>query len=232
MYRTDAARFLNVSLSTIKRFEKEGILIPTKNKDGENYFDMPQLEALRAERNGQAAPETEAMIATLDNAASHSASSQKHVERLMNLVLDPANEALRFLKELLADVRAECDKLRSENFALLTKMADLLKAQRQEDIEQERVKLSDERKQQALGLVKSVVPMLIAQASGNKQIGNLLSFVQSLGADQLAVLRGSGLLSQEQVQALDMILTEDQRTALAQQVNSSAEETPEESSPA
>lgn len=232
LHRTDAARYLGVSLSTIKRFEKEGVLVPSKDKDGTNWFDMPQLETLKAERNGQAGPETEAMVATLDTAASTSASSQKHVEKLLGLVLDPSHDALEFLRSLLADVRAECDKLRTENFALLTKMADLIKADRQEAIEEMRLKQSDARKGQALGLLKQAVPMIVAQAGGNKQLGQLLGFIQSLHPEQLRILMGSGLLTEDQLGTLTQVLSEVQKTGLAAPSDTSGLETEPSESPA
>lgn len=225
LYRTDAARYLGVSLSTIKRFEKEQVLIPTKNAQGENFFDMPQLEALKAERSGQVGPETEAMIATIDSAANQSASSQKHTERMLNIAMGPAETGLDFLKGLLADVRAECDKLRSENFALLTKMAELIKADRQEALEAKRIDTSDNRKQQAIGLLKQAIPLIIAQTGGDKRLGSLLGMIQSLHPEQLRILTGSGLLTAEQLGMLNQVLSEDQKSSLASPSDTSETET-------
>lgn len=228
--RTDTARYLKVSLATIKRFEKEGILKPTKDEHGHNWFDMPQLETLRAEREGLPAPETEVMVSTIDGAVMQAKDSGKHTERILGLVLDPGESLLKLYKETCKDLAEECKKWRDAHFELLTKMSEMLKSQRQEDIEQRRIELSDARKGQAIGLVKQAIPMLIAQAGGNKQLGQLLTFVQSLEPEQLRILLDSGLLTQAQVQALSLVLTEAQQSALAKPPNTSEQETPEENS--
>lgn len=230
--RTDAARFLGVSLASVKRFEKEGVLTPAKDDKGVNWFDMAQLEALRAERAGQPAPESETMIATIDSASVLAKESGKHTERILNLVLDPSESLLELYKETCKDLRAELVQVRGEYFELLKNMGDILKSQRQEDLEHYRIQIADKRKEQALGLVKQAVPLLIAQAGGNKQLGQLLGVFQSLQPEQLRILLGSGLLTQEQIQALTLVLTEDQQRALAEQPNTSEQETPEENNSA
>src|SRR5207237_640517 len=126
----------------------------------------------------------EAMVATIDTAGAMSVAAQKHIERMLNVSMGPAETGLEFLRAMLADVRAECDRLRTENFALLTKMAELIKADRQEALEEKRIDTSDNRKQQAIGLLKQAIPMIIAQVGGNKQLGSLLEFIQSLDAEQ------------------------------------------------
>lgn len=227
--RSDAARYLGVSLASVKRFEKEGLLHGEKDGKGVHWFDMGQIEALKAERAGQPAPESEALVATIDGAGTLAKEAGKHTERILNLVLDPAESLLELYRETCKDLRAELEKVRGEYFELLKSMGEILKAQRQEDLEQYRMQLSDKRKEQALGLVRQAVPLLIAQAGGNKQLGQLLTFVQGLHPDQLRILVGSGLLTESQLQALSLVLTEDQKRGLAEQQNTSAQETPEES---
>ncbi len=227
--RTDTARYLGVSVASVKRFEKEGMLEGAKDDKGVHWFDMGQIEALKAERAGLPPPDAAAMVATIDSATAQAKDSNKSLERVLNIVLDPSESLLQLYKETCKDLREELTKTRAELFELLGKMAEILKAQRQEDIEQYKAELSDKRKEQALGLVKQAVPMLIAQAGGNKQLGQLLSFVQSMHPDQLRILLDSGLLTPEQRRALDLVLSESQRAGLAEPPSTDEPETPAES---
>lgn len=227
--RTEAGLFLGLSLSSVKRLEREGLLVAEKDAEGRHWFTVAQLQAFKAERGQDTGPETEAMLSTIDAAASHSKDSHKHVEKLLDLVLQPSHELLDLYKATCRDLADEVKRWRDQHFELLTKMSELLRNQRQEDLEQRRIELSDRRKEQALSLVKSAVPMLIAQAGGNKQLGLVLNLLQSLHPEQLRILSQSGLLTQEQWAALSAVLTSDQRDALAKPENTSSEETQAES---
>jgi len=226
--RGGAARLLGYSLSSIKRLEREGKLTPIKDNDGVHRFDPGMIEGLRLELGGKPPPETEAVIASIDGATTHARDSGRHLERVLGLVLNPSESLLDLYKQVCSDLREECIKLRAENFAYLTSMADMLKTQRQEDIEERKIALSDARKEQAIGLLKSAIPMIIAQAGGNKQVGQLLSFVHSLHPEQLNVLLTSGMLTADQAEVLSGVLTEAQKQALASPADTSDEETPGE----
>lgn len=229
MQRTAASRFLGVSLATVKRWEGEGKLVPTVDEQGQHWFELAHLEKVKAENQGMTVHEPEVLVSTVDAATGQAKDAGRHTEKILGLVLNPSYDLLQLYKDTCADLRAELTKVREENFSMLTKMSEILKAQRQEDIEAERLKLSDMRKQQAFGLIKSAVPLLLAQASGNKQLGQLLNFVQGLEPEQLRILIDSGLLTAQQIEALKLALTESQLDGLAKPENTSGPETPPES---
>lgn len=227
--RGETARLLGYSLSSIKRLEKEQKLIPIKDDDGVHRFDPGMIEGLRLELGGKPPPETEAVIASIDGATTHARDAGRHLERILGLVINPGESLLALYQATCKDLADEVVRWRNQHFELLTKLADMMKNQRQEDLEEKRLTLSDSRKDQALGLLKSAIPMIIAQAGGNKQLGHLLGFVHSLHPEQLRILLESGMLTQEQVSVLSQVLTADQKQALASQADTSDTETPAES---
>lgn len=226
MGRTDAARFLGVSLSTIKRLEKEGEIEPDYiDADKQRWYEVSTLEAFRAERAGMPSPEVEKVVATIDAAASQADKSAKHVERTLSLIFEPSETLLMLLKELVAELRADNKDLRAENLALLTQLRDILKDQRQEDLEEKIAERKAQQRDMAIGMVRDAIPLVVAQLTGSKAAGQIMSLVRSMSPEQLSILLKSGLLTAEQVQALTLVLTSDQKTALASQPDTSGEET-------
>lgn len=230
MGRTDAARFLGLSLSSIKRLEKEGELVPDDiDADKQRWYEVSTLEAYRAERAGLPNPEAEKIVATIDAAASQADKSAKHVERTLALIFEPSETLLMLLKELLAESRASEKELRAENLALLTQIRDILKDQRKEDIEEKIAERKAQQRDMALAMVRDAIPLVIAQLTGSKAAGQIMSLVRSMTPEQLSILLRSGLLTPEQVQSLTLVLTSDQKSALASQADTSSEEKAEES---
>lgn len=222
MGRTDAARFLGISLSSIKRLEREGELTPDHIDDQKvRWYEVNTLEAYRAERAGLPSPEVEKVIATIDTAASQADKSAKHVERTLGLVFEPSETLLMLLKELLAECRAENKDLRAENLALLTQLRDILKDQRQEDLEARIAERKAQQRDMAIAMVKDAIPLVMAQLGGAG--GKVAGLIHSLTPEQLALLIQSGLLTAEQSLALKAVLTKDQLAGLASQPDTSEE---------
>jgi DNA-binding transcriptional MerR regulator len=222
--RTDAARFLGVSLATIKRFEKEGILTPTKDDKGVHRYDIGELEAYRAEKNGMPSPEVEKMVATIDSAASQANKASQHVERVLNIVLDPSESLLEMYKEECAALREQCAKLTTENLTMLAELRVILKEQRQEDIDERELERTAKRKDMAIGMVRDAIPLIVSQLTGNKAAGGVVKMVRSFTPEQLSILGASGLLTPDQLKDLTILLTEEQRSALSKQPDTSEEE--------
>lgn len=226
MGRTDAARFLGVSLSTIKRLEKEGELVADKIDDEkQRWFEVSTLEAYRAERAGMPSPEVEKVVATIDAAASQADKSAKHVERTLALIFEPSETLLMLLKEICSELRKENAELRAENLQLLTQLRDILKDQRQEDIQEKMNERKAQQRDMALGMVRDAIPLVVAQLTGSKAAGNVMTMVRTLAPEQLGILKQSKLLTDEQWAALESLLTSDQRSALASQAGTSEEGT-------
>lgn len=223
-YRTDAARYMGLTLSSIKRLEKEGILTPNKDDKGQHWFELSDLEAYRAERAGMPSPEVEKIVATIDSAASQADKSARHVERTLNIVLDPSESLLAMYQAECAALRGRCNELQGEVLVMLTQLREILKDQRQEDMQERDLERGARRKDMALAMVKDALPLIVSQIGG-KETGKLLSLVRSFTPQQLSILSASGLLTSEQVAALSTLLTTEQRSALSVQPDTSEEET-------
>lgn len=226
--RTDAARYLGVSLASIKRFEKEGLLSPTKDDKGVHWFDMGELDAYRADKAGLPSPEVEKIVATIDGAVSQASKSGQHVERVLNIVLEPAESLLAMYQEECAALRTREASLQAELLTMLTQLREILKEQRQEDIKERELERSAKRKDMAIGMVKDAIPLVVSQLTGNKAAGQMMAVVRSFTPEQLAILGGSGLLTAEQLKALSLLLTAEQRASLSTPLDTSGEESPTE----
>lgn len=224
--RGQAAQQLGLSLATIKRLEKEGELEATKGADGIHRFDPAILEAFRVERGGKPAPETETMIATIDNASSQAKEAGKHTERLIGLVVDPAESLLSMYKEECAALRAYVKELSAENLTMNRELRDILKEAHERELATKVASAKIERANAALGMVKEAWPLLMAQLSG-KGGSELLKVVHSLHPDQVKLLFASGLLTAEQQSAFLRLLSQVQKEALSKPSDTSEEETSE-----
>lgn len=226
--RTDAARFLGISLSSIKRLEKEGELVPDgKDARGHHWYEANTLEAYRASKAGLPPPEVEKVIATIDAANSSADKSAKHVERALGLVFEPSETLLLLLKELLAECRAENKDLRAENLGLLTQLRDILKDQRQEDLDARIAERKAQQRDMAIAMVRDAIPLVVAQLTGSKAAGQIMTLVRSMTPEQIAILLKSGLLTEKQAESLRLVLTSDQKIALSKLADTSEEEKPE-----
>jgi hypothetical protein len=206
--RTEAARALKCSESTVRRLEGD-VLTPIVGEDGVHRFDVVEIvaaSALRSEdleedrRDAIEAREVMTRVVshqttTIDRLLKHLEVREATQATAINTVLDAQNGALRACFERL-------EKLEHHRAATLEALEGAQQTQREHELEEKRLELQQWRAEQALEQLKLVVPHLLRKLTGD---------AGTAAPDRTTDL---GAVSSEQMQSVINALSFEQLAAL------------------
>lgn len=193
--RSQAAKLLGVSPRTVHRMALRGELEVREDPEGTKRYSPEDIEVLAEESAAADGPSEDPGKISVQALRS----SVSHVERLVNVIVNPRECILRLAQEEITALRARVVSLEQERTGWLSKYDELQSAA----FEREMLRQDFERRQARLdrGLqeVASHAPKLIGQFVVNRRIGELL---RGFSSEQMAVLEGSGFLAAEQLRLM------------------------------
>ncbi len=192
--RSQAAKLLGVSPRTVHRMAVRGELEVREDPEGTKRYSPDDIEVLAEESTAEQQTEDPGKLSAQALRASVS-----HVERLVNVIVNPRECILRLAQEEITALRGRVASLEQERTAWLSKYDELQTAA----FEREMLRQDFERRQARLdrGLqeVATHAPKLIGQFVLNRRVGELL---RGLSPEQMTVLEESGFLAAEQVRLM------------------------------
>lgn len=191
--RAQAAKLLSVSPRTVHRMAVRGEIEVQEDPEGVKRYNPDDVEALgEAESPGSGEDPAKISLQALR-------ASVSHVERLVNLIVDPRERILNLAQDEIVALRSRVTTLEHERSQWLCKYDELQSASLERDVIRQGFERGQARLDRGLQEVAKHGPRLIGQVMVNRRIGQLL---ESLSSEQVTVLEQSGFLGAEQVQMI------------------------------
>jgi hypothetical protein len=210
-----------VSLSTIKRWQEEEKLVPVLDGNDVHRFDPAEVQELaQQQRSGgaDAVGMLEGAAGMVEAQTGNIKSDQRHIEKLLSLVIDPATTLITIFKEEIHNLRERTSQLEDKNFEMLEHFEEATTLAHQRAMEEKIVDAGIKRKDMGLKMLMDYVPMIAMQMiSGSKmnpQLKVMLEMIHGLDGEKLSFLKMSGFITEEHFEKLRLILTKEQREAL------------------
>lgn len=209
--RKQAAALLNVSLMTVRRLEKEGVLkayVLPGTRGGKVVYDPGEVNAARGVTTEVAEADEMNAQSLVQNAVLLSRQSGAHAERLLQLVEAPANALLEMALAENTALRARIHELEDDRINLFKVMEEARSKQHEREMDQMRLVMTNQRKDAILQLVVDNAPKLTQQmlvsGQGPQMLTSISDLAKSLSADQIGQLMG--ILDEKQAQTLATVL--------------------------
>jgi DNA-binding transcriptional MerR regulator len=202
--RAEVARMLGVSRSHVQRLTDRGILKSRQDENGTHYYDAAHIESMR-ERLNLGDTDQQAMLFESQNALTELA--LEHARLTFKPVHDATHAAMTILKEENAALRDRCNKLEGTHLELIQVVETLLSEAHARDLLTEETKARIERNKDIVSTLKNAVGPLTEQVKATIAMRQpMMRFLHTVDRDKLRALLFSGLLSEQETEALrDML---------------------------
>lgn len=216
--RGEAAKFLGVSLSSIKRYEDQGLLNPVLDEQEVNRFRPSELHRLKEERtNGTVMATAEAANAVSEGAAKAIEatggvvkSGERHVEKILGMIFEPHQVMLAMFAEENVRLRSRVTELETQQVEYWELLRKYAMEDRERTIAEKKEEAASRRKDQMVGMLQQFAPVLMQQimSSPGGELAN------EIPTDKLCMLLSPhvDILSPEQKQKLLSLLSPEKRT--------------------